>query len=266
MLKISNYFSFLRSLSIGYALYLSVFTASAQVNVGLDNWFNHEINAKTGQPYHYLWNDTAFSGYSRWGKIFTDKGAKISLVNQPLKEDLAKIQIYIIVDPDTTSENPNPNYILPQDVKTIKAWVKNGGVLMILANDAPNCEFTHLNQLATTFGISFNHVSLHPVLNKNWEMGAFTNLPDHPVFKNVSKIYLKEISSLTLTSKASAVLVENGNVIMAESSFGKGFVFAVGDPWIYNEYMDHDRLPADFTNRAAAENFTEYLMQKARRK
>ena len=24
---------------------------------------------------------------------------------------------------------------------------------------------------------------------------------------------------------------------------GKGYVFAIGDPWIYNEYIDHDRLP-----------------------
>jgi len=266
MLKVSNPFLLFRWLSIVYALNLSVFSASAQVNVGLDNWFNHETNAKTGQPYHYLWNDTAWSGYSRWGKIFTDQGAEISHITQPTKQELSKIQIYIIADPDTTSENPNPNYILPNDVKAIKAWVKKGGVLMILANDAPNCEFTHLNQLANTFGISFNHVSLHPVVNKNWEMGAFSNLPDHPVFKNVTKIYLKEISSLTLSGKASAVLIENGNVIMAESRFGKGFVFAVGDPWIYNEYIDHDRLPGDFSNHAAAANLTEYLMQKTKRK
>jgi unsaturated rhamnogalacturonyl hydrolase len=103
-------------------------------------------------------------------------------------------------------------------------------------------------------------------VNKNWEMGAFSNLPGHPVFKNVTKIYLKEISSLTLSGKASSVLVENGNVIMAESQWGKGFVFAVGDPWIYNEYIDHDRLPVDFMNHAAAENLTEYLMQKTKRK
>jgi unsaturated rhamnogalacturonyl hydrolase len=266
MLKISSYTSMLRLLSFCFAFFLSTFNASAQVNVGLDNWFNHETNVKTGQPYHYLWSDTADSGYSRWGKIFTDKGAKISQINQPLKEELAKIQIYIIVDPDTTSENPNPNYILPQDVKAIKAWVKKGGVLMILANDAPNCEFTHLNQLANTFGINFNHVSLHPVVNKKWEMGAFSNLPGHPVFKNVSKIYLKEISSFTLTGKATPVLTENGTVFMAESKYGKGWIFAVGDPWIYNEYMDHERLPADFTNRAAAESLTDYLIQKTKRK
>jgi hypothetical protein len=34
--------------------------------VGLDNWFNHETDTKTGKPFHYLWTDTDFSGYSRW--------------------------------------------------------------------------------------------------------------------------------------------------------------------------------------------------------
>ena len=92
-------------------------------------------------------------------------------------------------------------------------------------------------------------------------MGASTVFPDHPLFKGVKKIYLKEISSFTLSNNAKPVLTENGQVLMAECNFGKGFVFAVGDPWIYNEYMDHDRLPADFDNRKAAENLTDYLLQ-----
>ena len=132
---------------------------------------------------------------------------------------------------------------------------------MILANDAPNCEFTHLNQLSSRFGIVFNHVTLHPVSKNNWEMGACANLPDHPIFKGVQKIYLKEISSLTLTEAAKAILTENGQVLMAESRVGKGLVVAMGDPWIYNEYIDHDRLPESFDNRKAANNLTDYLLK-----
>jgi unsaturated rhamnogalacturonyl hydrolase len=236
---------------------------SAQTNVGLDNWFNHETNKKTGQPYHYLWSDTAWSGYSRWGKIFTDKKANLFTLGRPTATELSKIDIYIIVDPDTTSENPSPNYILPEDANIIENWVKRGGVLIILANDGPNCEFTHLNQFSTRFGIVFDPVTYHAVTGKNWNMGAFTNLPDYPVFKSVHKIYLKEISSLILSKQAKPVLTENGKVFMAECNIGKGFVFAVGDPWIYNEYIDHDRLPLYFENRKAAENLTDYLIQRS---
>ncbi len=129
------------------------------------------------------------------------------------------------------------------DIEAIKQWVKKGGVLAVLANDAPNCEFTHLNKLMSEFGMTFNHVTFHPVTGTNFEMGACKNLPDHPLFKGVSKIYIKEVSDINLSGTAKAILTENGKVLMAENKFGKGYVFAIGDPWIYNEYIDHDRFP-----------------------
>ncbi|MDM7920544.1 MAG: DUF4350 domain-containing protein, partial [Methanosarcina sp.] len=100
--------------------------------VGLDNWFNRETNAKTGLPYHYLWNDTEWSGYSRWGQIFESRGARITTMEKPLASALNNLDVYIIVDPDTTTESKTPNYILPDDIKAIKKWVKKGGVLAIL--------------------------------------------------------------------------------------------------------------------------------------
>lgn len=235
----------------------------AQPVVGLDNWFNRETNAKTGQPYHYLWSDTAWSGYSRWGEIFKGMGAEITTLGKPTPESLKNIRVYIIVDPDTTTESKNPNYITSADAKAIAAWVKKGGVLAVLANDGPNCEFTNLNRLMSVFGMNFNHVTLHPVTGTKWEMGACTDLPGHPLFRDVKKIYIKEVASLNVSGKAKPVLVENGNVLMAECSYGKGYVFAIGDPWIYNEYIDHDRLTPDFENRKAAENLAGLLLSKA---
>jgi len=247
-------------------LFLSVLMAGipfqatiAQPVVGLDNWFNRETNAKTGKPFHYLWTDTEWSGYSRWGEIFKSKGATIAAVEKPVSSVLNGIDVYIIVDPDTTTESKSPDYIMPEDVKTIKIWVKKGGVLAILANDGPNCEFTHLNQLAKTFGMTFNHVTLHPVTGTQWEMGASKNFTDHPLFKGVSKIYIKEVSDINLSGDAKAVLTENGKVLIAENRYGKGYVFVIGDPWIYNEYIDHDRLPESFENRKAAENLADLL-------
>ena len=238
----------------------------SQPVVGLDNWYNHETNAKTGKLYHYLWTDTAFSGYSRWGKIFTGRGAKITTLGKPDASVLNKINVYIIVDPDTTTENPSPNYLMPEDIACIKRWVEKGGVLAILANDGPNCEFTHLNELMRQFGMTFNHVTLHPVTGTNFEMGASTDLPDHPLFKGVTKIYIKEVSDINISGNAKAIMTEKGKVLMAENKFGNGYVFAIGDPWIYNEYIDHDRLPESFENRKAAENLTDLLLSYAKKK
>lgn len=238
----------------------------SQSVVGLDNWYNHETDVKTGKPFHYLWTDTALSGYSRWGEIFSGRGAKITTLGKPDASVLSKINVYIIVDPDTTTEAPFPNYIEPEDIAAIKNWVNNGGALAILANDGPNCEFTHLNKLMAQFGMTFNHVTLHPVTGNNFEMGASVNLPDHPLFKGVTKIYTKEVSDINLSGSAKAILTEKGKVLMAENKIGKGYVFSIGDPWIYNEYIDHDRLPESFENRKAAENLTDLLLSYTKKK
>lgn len=237
---------------------------SGQPVAGLDNWFNRENHAKTGKPFHYLWSDTEWSGYSRLGDIFLNRGAKITTVEKPLASVLSGLDVYIIVDPDSTTESYSPNYILPEDAKTMKKWVKKGGVLAVLANDAPNCEFTHLNKMMAQFGITFNHVTLFPVTGNNWEMGAVTNLPDHPLFKGVAKIYIKEVSDINISKSATPLIVDKGKVLMAEVKYGKGYVFAIGDPWIYNEYIDHDRLPESFENRKAAENLVDLLLGKAK--
>lgn len=265
MINRGNKYKYGRNLlaSLFLLLMISPLVSVSQV-VGLDNWYNRETNAKDGQPFHYLWTDTANTGYSQWGGLFKNHGASLTTLEQAAdSKNLAKLAIYIIVDPDTTTESKSPNYIMPADIKAIKSWVEKGGVLVLMANDAPNCEFTHLNLLAGEFGIHFNHVSLHPVLNRDWNMGAFTLLPEHPIFKGVSKIYMKEISSFHLKSPAKPILAENGIVYMAESKVGKGLVIAIGDPWIYNEYIDHKMLPADFENLKAAVNLTDYILSNS---
>jgi unsaturated rhamnogalacturonyl hydrolase len=245
--------------------FISINTQS-QPAVGLDNWYNREVNAKTGIPFHYLWSDTTFSGYSKWGDIFLRRGAKLSTLNKPTTYLLDKADIYIIVDPDTTTESKSPNYLMPEEVTIIEKWVRKGGVIALLGNGAPNCEFTHFNQLASKFGITFNHVTLHPVTGTDFEMGASNNLPDHPLFKGVSKIYIKEVSDMNLSGSAKAILIEKGKVLIAENKYGKGYVFVIGDPWIYNEYIGHDRLPESFENHKAAENLTDILLSHTKKK
>ena len=95
-------------------------------------------------------------------------------------------------------------------------------------------------------------------------MAAETNLPNHPLFKGVNKIYMKEVSSIALSKSAKAVLTDDKQVYIAETPYGKGFVLAVGDPWLYNEYIDHAMLPADFENLKAANNLADYLLGKVK--
>ena len=46
---------------------------------------------------------------------------------------------------------------------------------------------------------------------------------------------------------------------MAVAKYGKGMVMAVGDPWVYNEYLN-GRLPADYENDKAADDVIKWLI------
>ena len=238
-----------------------------QRKVVLDNYYNNEFNAKTGKPFHYLWEDATMSGFSQLGDLFIQKGAIIAtLKEKPICKNLNGVNVYIIVDPDTKLETANPNYMDEIAAKSIENWVKKGGVLLMLTNDSKNCELEKFNILAKKFGMHFETDLLHSEKSeygkqRNFNSCASINLPDHPLFKGVSKIFLKEIAPIACIKPAKAVLVENNKIIMAEAQLGKGYVFAVGDPWLYNEYIDHLVLPEDFENLKAANNLVDMLLK-----
>jgi unsaturated rhamnogalacturonyl hydrolase len=239
----------------------------AQKTVGLDNWFNHETNAKTGKIYHYTWDDKDNSGFSQLGDLFVSRHAKLkTIASGPNSKSMKGVAIYIIVDPDTTKENPTPNYVNDNDIRFLKKWVSKGGVLVLMANDGPNCEFTHFNKLAESFGFHFQPLTLNPVVNRQWDMAAEVNLPDHPLFKGVNKIYMKEVGPIVISKDAKPVLKDGDGkaIFIAETNYGKGYVLAIGDPWLYNEYIDHKLLPESFENLKAANNLVDFLLMKAK--
>jgi len=231
----------------------------------LDSYFNDEKKKDevTGQTlsWHYKWEETMDGGFSFLGDIFKDYGVNITtLYEGPTTQNLKGADIYIIVDPDIPQENPNPEYIKPEHVKVVTDWVKAGGVLVMLMNDTGNVEFDHSNTLAKQFGIQFNKDSRNRVEGKNYDMGKVTLPP--LIWYKAKYAYLKQICTLTVTPPAKSILTDNGDVIMAVSKFGKGTIFAVGDPWFYNEYMDGRKLPSSFQNFTAAQEWVQWLLKQ----
>jgi len=244
-------------------------TSCIAKKVVLDNYYNNEVNSKTGKPSHYLWEDKTLGGFSELGDLFKLKGSTLSILKEkPTKTNLKDAGIFIIVDPDTKLESAMPNYMDMETAIAISEWVKKGGVLLLLTNDGKNAELDSFNILSTRFGITFNKVLLHPELKsekgmpRNYDSCASINLPNHPLFKGVAKIFLKEVSSISCIYPAKTILAENGQVLIAEAEYGKGYVLAVGDPWLYNEYIDHAHLPVDFENLKAAQNLVDWLLTK----
>jgi unsaturated rhamnogalacturonyl hydrolase len=243
------------------------FTGNAQPKrVVLDSYFNDEhTKDASGEmvSYHYKWEEKDNNGFSIFGDAFKNDGATLStLYEKPSQAGLAKADIYIIVDPDTKKESPDPKYIGPEDVKIIADWVRRGGVLLLMANDSANVELKHFNTLAGKFGIHFNDdLQNHVKDDRHFRDGALIINGDNPILKTAKKIFMKDICSLTLSAPAYPAL-KNGNInIIAISRYGKGTVVAVGDPWLYNEYTN-GRLPKDFENDKAANDLSLWLIRQ----
>ena len=231
----------------------------------LDRWFNSEKRKDiTGaeQYWHYVWEERSHPGFYTFGKVFEKYGATLaSLDVAPTAAGLKGASVYIIVDPDHKKDNPNPNYVNNKDVKAISDWVKAGGTLFLMANDSSNCDLTYFNKLAGAFGITYEYKNLNMVKNDTYVQGEVW--PEgSAVFKNNYRMFLKELSPVSVKAPAKADVKKEADIIIATARLGKGKVIAVGDPWLYNEYIDGRKLPAIYENYKAAEDLAKWLLGK----
>ena len=236
--------------------------------VGLDYYFNHEFRKDDSgrpAPFHYTWEDRMHSGFWLWGNTFREMGIKtVAIPDAPTARTLKNIDVYVIVDPDTPKETAKPNYVRKPDIDAIETWVKAGGVLVLMANDTVNCEIPHFNELASRFGLRFRDEMVNRVIGTQWEGGKLTIPANHPIFATTQMIYIKELAPLTLAHPAQPMLTDGKNVIMGVAKIGKGTVFAVGDPWLYNEYTDGRRIPATYQNFRAGKELAAWLLRQSR--
>jgi unsaturated rhamnogalacturonyl hydrolase len=234
----------------------------------LDSYFNNEMKKDASGKeisWHYKWNEMNHPGFYAWGKQFEAFGANLdTLYGVPTAQNLKNADVYIIVDPDEPKENPNAKFISQTDAKNIADWVKSGGVLVLFGNDFGNAEFDNWNVLARQFGIEFNKDSKLRVQNNQYEQGRVVVPDGNPIFKTARDLYLKEISTLKLSGNAKPILESNGDVVMAVSKHGKGTVFALGDPWLYNEYVDGRKMNGQFQNMIAAQELSQWLLSQAK--
>ncbi|HKO99689.1 MAG TPA: glycoside hydrolase family 88 protein [Pyrinomonadaceae bacterium] len=234
----------------------------------LDSYFNNETKKDANgrlTSWHYKWDELPNAGFSLWGNIFKSLGAETkTLMEAPTAANLKKADVYIIVDPDTDKETERPNYIEKTHINSIVEWVKVGGVLVLMGNDVGNSEFDHFNQLANSFGVQFKKDSRNRVQGTNFVTGRILVPAGNGVFTTARQLFLKELSTLSVTPPAKTVIEDNGDSIIAVAKVGRGTVFAVGDPWLYNEYVDGRKLPPEYENFKAARDLSRWLILQTR--
>lgn len=237
--------------------------------VVMDNYFNAETKTDAfGNKiiFHYKWDERDNGGFSFVSSIINRYGANTTLLNEaPTVNNLKNAAVYFLVDPDWPKENKNPKYIEPAHIEAIYQYVKNGGVLLMLANDSNNVEFTRYNQLAERFGIHWNENLRHDVKDDIFEQGAVDLQKAKPVFTTAKKGYIKQLCTQTIKAPAKTIYSENGETIISMAKVGKGTVLAVGDPWFYNEYVDGRKLPMEYENYKAATDMVKWLLQQSKK-
>ncbi|WP_213806817.1 glycoside hydrolase family 88 protein [Granulicella sp. dw_53] len=245
--------------------------------VMVDAWFNSQTRKNAaGQTelFHYKWDDDTNNGFAFFGRAFQRYGAELEeeTVAPGTAEGatrLKKAQVFIMASPDIPIKNPKPNYMDKASGDAIEAWVKAGGVLLLMQNDGPNAEFEHFNTLTDRFGIHFNAVLRNHVVNDDFPAGTLMIPAGTGVFAQPHKAYLKDTSTITVSGPAKAVLTATtepkSDVMMAVAKVGKGTVYAVVDPWLYNEYVDRrNNLPLDYDGFAAAVDLAGWTLRQSR--
>lgn len=235
-------------------------------NVMVDGWFNSQKRMDpTGREiyFHYKWNDESDPGYSLWGHAFRNFGARTTaLYAEPTYENLQPAQVYIVASPDNLDKNPQAHFANDTDAKEIAKWVKAGGVLAILQNDTSFADLDHFNVVSEKFGIHFNSVLRMHVVGRDWAMGRFTIDGKGPIFHSPHTAYVKDVCTISVKPPAVPVYTHEGDVFMAVAKYGKGTVYAVVDPWFYNEYTNGLKLPPEYDNYAAGVELARWLLEQ----
>ncbi len=232
----------------------------------VDGWFNSQQRTDAfGKPvvFHYKWNTWDAPGYSLFGHLFREFGAQTKeLDTKPTVADLKGAEVYVIASPDNLDKNPQAHFATRGDAEEIAEFVESGGVLVIMENDTSFADLDHFNKVSDQFGIHFNSILRKHVIGFNWEQGKIVIDGDGPIFLHPHTIYVKDVSTITVSRPAHSVLDENGDIFMAIAKYGKGTVVAMTDPWLYNEYTDGRKLPATYDNYAAGKEFVRWILKQ----
>ncbi len=231
--------------------------------VTADAWFNAETRttpAGNKQLVHYKWEDVTDAGLSFFGHAFERYGVQLDTLRvAPTAASLSSSEVYVIAAPDAADGDPGSHALSKIDGDVIETWVKNGGVLLLIADATHLKDVTQLNLLSDRFAMHFAANARQP---QQADVDQELQIPtDTGVFSKVHHALIENTCTLSLGPLAHPVLKEGTNTVMAVSSVGRGTVVAITSPWLSNKYLDGRTLPSTFDNFPAATDLAGWLLK-----
>jgi unsaturated rhamnogalacturonyl hydrolase len=100
------------------------------------------------------------------------------------------------------------------------------------------------------------------VIGNDFAPGQIAVKGGGPLFHDPHTLYMKDTCTISIKSPATSLVEDKGDIMMATAKYGKGAVFAVVDPWLYNEYTDGRKRPPVQGNFAAGTDFVRWLLKQ----
>jgi uncharacterized oxidoreductase len=152
------------------------------------------------------------------------------------------------------------------DVKRLVKTLQNDfPALNVVINNAGKASYYGLDDNVDAFTnaeeeILTNYLS---IIRLNQELLPLLKVNGEAAIVNVSSIAAFVPNHVIPTY---AALTDDGDIILGISKYGKGLVFAVGDPWLYNEYVDGRRIDTSFENFEASKDLASWLLKQVVKK
>jgi len=157
--------------------------------------------------------------YSEWVTALEDEGYIVEVLNiAPVDESiLGGYDVFVI--PQAR------DYYMPSEIDAIKAFVNNGGGLLVIGDDSP-----------------YIYVEVTGFAGINWDWDGYYgytyDITPHPVTEGVESVYFASPSSRLLVRRPALGLIRDhyGNVMLAVAEVGKGAVACIADEDSINNY------------------------------
>ena len=228
-----------------------------------DAWFNAETRttpAGNKEPIHYKWDDATDTGLSFFGHAFERYGVQLDTLRvAPTAASLSSSEVYIIGAPGAAAGDLGSHALTKTDSDAIEAWVKGGGVLVLIADATQVIDVTQLNLLSDRFGMHF--AADAPQAQKVGADQGMQIPTDTGVFSKAHHALMENTCTLSLGPLAHPVLKDGTNTVMAVTSVGRGTVVSITSPWLSNKYLDGRTLPPGFDNFPAAIDLAGWLLK-----